>query len=75
MGAIERDAVVLPKASGGDDEYLHIVSTWEWLIGDVLRLRVPRSFCGIVLIQDPDRRPTQFTEPICPVCEQMRQAR
>ncbi len=61
-------AVQAALAGGDDDEYAHIVSYWEWLIADVLRLRIPRSLCGVVLIEDPDRRPTQSTDPLCPRC-------
>lgn len=65
----EANAAVEASRAGGDDgEYLHIVSYWEWLIADVLRLRIPRSLCGVVLIEDPDRRPTQSTDPLCPRC-------
>lgn len=59
-------------AQAGDDAYLHSVSYMEWLIADVLRLRIPVSLCGVVLIQDPDRRPTQFTDPDCPRCVHLR---
>lgn len=55
-----------------DNGYLHIVSYWEWLIADVLRRRIPRSLCGVVLIEDPDRRPTQSTDPLCPRCVEIR---
>lgn len=69
----EADAVVEAAPSGDDDdEYLHIVSYWEWLIADVLRRRIPRSLCGVVLIEDPDRRPTQSTDPLCPRCIEIR---
>lgn len=64
-------AVEATLTGGGDDEYLHIVSYWEWLIADVLRLRIPRSLCGVVLIEDLDRRPAQSVDPLCPRCVEM----
>ncbi|MEU4841730.1 hypothetical protein [Nocardia testacea] len=52
------------------DEYLHMVSRWEWFIADVLRLRIPRSLCGVLLIGDPAvPDPLAVGAPPCPHCE------
>ncbi|SIG06942.1 Uncharacterised protein [Mycobacteroides abscessus subsp. abscessus] len=71
VGPTKIDTAVEPRVSGGENEYIHIVSYWEWLVADVLRRRIPRSLCGVALIEDPDRRPTQSTDPVCPRCEEL----
>lgn len=68
MARVNPRGVEAPTFSAGDDEYLHIVSYREWLVADVLRLKIPRALCGVLLIQDPDKRPTLSTDPSCPRC-------
>lgn len=72
LGPTKNDTAVEPRVSGGENEYIHIVSYWEWPVADVLRRRIPRSLCGVALIEDPDRRPHAIDGPRMP---SMRRAR
>jgi len=49
-----------------EDDFIHTISRFEWLIGDVLRLRTPRTLCGASLDGDPNEPGP--AAPLCPKC-------
>jgi hypothetical protein len=56
----------------GDDDDVHDVSWLEWFLGDVLRVKVPRARCGVLLAADPDRPdPMALGAPMCPRCAEL----
>jgi hypothetical protein len=58
---------------GSDDvsdliEFVHTVSFWEFLTGDVLRLKIPRARCGVLLAAEPGAECPGPDGPRCPRC-------
>lgn len=57
-------------ATGGADDVVHIVGWWQWFLDRVLRLKVPRAFCGESLaavdLARPD--PLETGAPLCTRC-------
>lgn len=54
-----------------DDGYnlVHTVSVLQWVVADLLRLKIPRALCGERLIADPNRPdPMDIGAPRCPAC-------
>lgn len=69
-GQVDADAE--PRSDAGDDQFVHDVSWLEWFLGDVLRVKIPRSRCGEPLVGDPDRPdPMDFGAPMCPRCAEL----
>lgn len=55
--------------SNGDDNYLHIVNFTQWVLDKVLRVKVPRALCGVLLVADLDMPdPLAVNAPTCPKC-------
>ncbi|MGY5210028.1 hypothetical protein [Nocardia gipuzkoensis] len=58
-----------PQHPDPDYGFVHDVTWLEWVLADVLKLRIPRARCGIVLIADPTRPdPLDLGAPACPRC-------
>jgi hypothetical protein len=54
---------------GAADDVVHIVGWWQALLGDVLRLKVPRALCGESLECGPAEEPNlPDGAPLCPRC-------
>jgi len=46
----------------------HIVGWWQWVLGDVLRLKIPRGLCGESLAADTGRPDPSENAPLCQHC-------
>jgi hypothetical protein len=61
-----------PRDAAGQDDFVHDVTWLEWLLGDVLRVKIPRARCGVLLLGDPDRPdPIDLGAPMCPRCAEL----
>jgi hypothetical protein len=70
MAAPSRQTVTRTAPSDGDDNYLHIVSFTQWVLDKVLRVKVPRALCGVLLVADLDKPdPLESNAPTCPRCK------
>lgn len=48
---------------------VHVIGFWQFIVGDVLQLSVPRAVCGERLAGDPDRAdPAHLGAPMCAAC-------
>lgn len=62
-------ALAAPSAKYRGDATVHVTGFWQFIIGDVLRLSVPRAVCGERLAGDPDLSdPAHLGAPICATC-------
>jgi hypothetical protein len=58
-----------PAHSDGDDWVIHDVSKLQWLLGDVLCVKIPRARCGASLVAEPGKTyPNPGEAPTCPKC-------
>lgn len=48
------------RGAGSSDGLTHIVGWWQSLLGDTLRIKVPRGLCGVSLagVDEPDTTPS-----------------
>jgi hypothetical protein len=64
------DTQLRPSHDDGDP-YAHIVIFGQWVLNDVLRIKVPRALCGVLLVSDPDRPEPGADAPVCPRCQEL----
>lgn len=50
------------------DHVLHQVNLWHLITGYVLRLRIPRSRCGVLMTAGPGIPELGPDAPLCPAC-------
>lgn len=51
------------------EETVHVIGFWQFIMGDVLQLSVPRAVCGERLAGGPDQAdPAHLGAPMCAVC-------
>lgn len=51
-----------------DAYFAHIVGRWQGLLGDDLKLKIPRGLCGASLKADPELDTGDANLPLCPRC-------
>lgn len=68
-GSPEGLCAELPGKPDEPEDLVHIVGWWQWLVGDVLRLVIPRALCGESMAVDPSQDAlSEPAESHCPRC-------